>query len=372
MTVDLERRLHDELAGLAATTRTAPDALDRIVERAARVRRRRRVPLVVATALGAVLVVVAVATTRDPRAGRVTAQVPPGPPALTGTVIVAIDTNPCAGNCFTGHGRFDVAQPDVLEVLERDGAWTTTPEYGHEGPDVLPDGRRLEEDDGGTTVVVDPETGDEQVLGSFTVQSADVLADGRIVVVARDTTTHASRVAVVDAGGGGLTDYVLPDGVTANAVAAGPDGAFAVLADARGECCLNRPVLLVADADGTSHVHDLSDALGIRRIPLIGEPTMSWGPSGLLAVSSDLPEPYIAGSPAGGWVVVVDPATGDRVAAIDGWQGVAWSPDGRGLLTARHVSPRVSQLAVRWGPGFDERVDVGATPLPVVPRSWLP
>ncbi|HEX9994048.1 MAG TPA: hypothetical protein VGB14_14065 [Acidimicrobiales bacterium] len=372
MTTDLERRLHDELAGLAATTTTAPDALERIVERAGRARRRRRVPLLVATAAAAVLVVVAVAVARRPDDGaRVTAELPPAPPALVGTVTAAVLTNPCVGNCVAAAARFDVADPEDLELLGRDGRWTTEPEFGREGPDALPDGRHLVVDDGGVTVVVDPATGDELFVGKVTVQSADLLADGRVVMVAIDRATDLYRVGVVDPDGGGLVDLPIPDGLQPHAVAAGPGGSFAVLAD-RESCCLNEPALLVVDRDGTEHVHDLSDALDGRRNLVVGEPELSWGASGLLAVSQDLAEPYIPSSPQRGWVVVVDPATGDRVAAIDGWQGVAWSPDGHGLLLARHLRPRSSEVAVFWGPGLAERIDLGVAPLPVLPRSWAP
>lgn len=374
MSTDLERRLRDELIGLAATTRTAPGALDAIVERAGRRRRAGRALLVVAAAvLAAVLVLAGVVVARDGEGDgqRVTADIPPGPPTVTGTVVAAVETNPCVGNCLSGDVRFDLSDPGAVEVLGRDGRWAEPVEYGREAPDALPDGRYLDVDANATTVVVDPASGEELMVGAVRVLSADVLKDGRVVIVAVDGISDRTRVGVVDPGGAGLVDRTVPAGFRPYAVAGGPDGRLAVLGDSE-ECCLNKPALLIVEPDGTEVVHDLSGPLDGRRSLVLGDPELSWSAAGPIAVSMDLPEPYIAGQAARGWTVVIDPGDGERIAAIDGWQGLAWSPDGRGLLVARRAGTRSSELAVLWGPELSERIDLGSVPLPVLPRFWLP
>lgn len=371
MSTDLERRLRDELTGLAATTCTAPGALDAIVERAARPGLRARVPIAVAVGLVAVLAVVAVAVVvaDDGRAQRVVADLPPGPPPIAGTVVAAVQAGTCNSAFCVGGARFDVSDPRSVQRLSSDGRWAAEADPGRENALALPDGRLLRATEDGTTVVADPATGGELSVGAVRAVSADVLADGRVVMVG--VRSDGIRVGVVDPGGGGFVEQSLPEGFIPHAVAAGPDGRFGVLGDER-ECCLNEPALLVVEPDGTEVLHDLSDALGDRRQLVEGDPELSWSTAGLVAVSSDLPEPFIPSQQANGWVVVVDPDGGKQVAAIDGWQGLAWSPDGRGLLVARRAGPRSSELAVLWGPELSERIDLGRVPLPVLPRFWLP
>lgn len=363
MSTDLERRLRDELTGLAATTRTAPGALDAIVERAGRAPRRGKAPLVVAVATVVVLAVVALGSAGDDRAPRVTADIPPGPPEVTGTVLAEVYTVPCTGDCVDARARFPIIDPEQLEVLasdERGDNYSDGPTSRH----PLRDGRFFTSEGGGA-LLVDPADGSSMALGRGLVTSADVLPDGRVVFVKVD---DGAEVAIADPAGGTVTRVRLPGDLSPSAVAVAPDGTMAVLGE--GARCCN--VVLFAP-DGDVSFLDVAGALDRRGIVVIGDTAMSWSVSGLLAISQDLPEPWTgASSPLQGWTVVIDPDDGERITAIDGWQGLAWSPDGRGLLVARRAGPRSSELAVYWGPELSERIDLGRVPLPVLPRFWLP
>jgi hypothetical protein len=364
VTTDLERRLHDELAGLAATTRTAPDALDRIVRGAERSRRRSRVPLVVAAALAVALLVAAVVVRAGEQAQPVVTQLPPEPPAVTGTVQAEVDTIPCAGDCLDGAFRFPAADPGAVDAAPTLGE----PVLQH--AEFLADGRYFRSD-GDRVVFADPATGAAVDLDLDWVYSAEVLADGHVAVVG-GREDGPQGLADLDPDSGELTWRPVPSGFYPSAVAVGPDGSIALLGGGEGDCCLSQPELVVVAPDGSTSSHELDDALGGRRPFVDAEPEISWGPSGLVAVSTDSPMPFVENSPLEGWTVVVDPANGELVAALDGWQGLAWSPDGRGLMAAGRAGRRSSDVAVFWGPDLSSRIDVGRAPLPVVPRYWLP
>lgn len=371
---DLESRLRRALAEHAAS---APVAVEPPAYILASVRRRRRARLV---ATGATLALVGgllafvptlagdedgqdvAAGSRAPGAGRL----PPEPPVLAGSVVANSDGQPCPGACSAA--RFEIASPD--RVLHVDtGMWSAAT--------VLPDGRFVvPEGSGGGSMLIDP-AGRSLPLGRD-VNGLDVLPDGRLVVLATDDA-GARVLRKIDPVSGSAEDRSLPSWMTSTAaVAAAPDGAVAVLAT--GDGCCDPSDLFVVAADGKEHRHRLSLPEG-RRQTLGFPPAMSWGASGLIAITGSRPQrlavAYYEGrraperdDPHPGWTNVVDAATGELVASLDGWQGAAWSPDGTGLLAARRDGQGASRLAVWWGPGLARRIDAGRTPVPVVPRYW--
>jgi hypothetical protein len=366
MTAQLEEELRAELRRTAAATRTAPDALGRIAERA-----ERRPPVRPSRALAvAAVVVVALAAGVALRLApggdgqTVVADQPPQPPSLSGTVQVEVLTSPCNGDCVDGHFRFSFGSPqDMVALLT--GEWHDV--------EVLADGRYLTGSGGGATLLVDPASGAEVPVGAGEVQSVAEETRGTVVVLAFDETAQRGAVLRrVDPGTGAVAELApLADDLVAHALAVGPDGQLAVLADVR-ECCLNRPVLVVLDRDGNERQRiRLGNLLPEQRSLMPGRPGLSWGRSGLIAISGTSPEPLSAGGGAHpGWTTVLDPTSGRQVAQLDGWQGLAWSPDGDGLLVARRTGRRTSELAVLWGPALTRTIQAGTTGLPVVPRYW--
>lgn len=70
---------------------------------------------------------------------------------------------------------------------------------------------------------------------------------------------------------------------------------------------------------------------------------------------------------------MVDPTTGEQVAALPDWhQGLAWAPDGTGLLAARLTGDRTAELLLYWGTELEHSRNLGPTSLPFTPHWWLP
>lgn len=172
-------------------------------------------------------------------------------------------------------------------------------------------------------------------------------------------------------------------------MAAGPDGSNAVDGSGEGSSCSELTKLLVIRPDGAEQRHRLAPRPPQAWFP--GTRSLTWGASGLLALSCERPTPLALASSGGGAKdgritpasrapELVDPtragpasptrAAAELVASLDGEEGVAWSPDGTGLLVARRDGPRASELAVAWGPRLRERRPVGRPPRPVVPQVW--
>lgn len=208
----------------------------------------------------------------------------------------------------------------------------------------------------------------------------DVLPDGRLVTVA--TNSSGQRVLrTVDPNNGRTTDRALPSGARWLGAASAPNGAVAGIASKDG-CCGGSPdpsELLVLEADGRQQRRRLS--LPERDRTPATPPTISWGASGLIAIAASRPEPIAAAYYEGrvapervnrhpGWTDVLEPASGRLVASLHGWPGLAWSPDGKGLLAAQRDGLRQSRLAVFWGSQLEHRIDLGTTPLPVTPVRW--
>jgi hypothetical protein len=245
-----------------------------------------------------------------------------------------------------------------------------TGEWG--GVEVLPDGRYLTGTGGGVILLVDPATGQEVPAGEGEVLSVAEEAGGTIVILAIDEEApRGSLLRRVDPGSGAVRDLEpLADDLVAHSVAVGPAGDLALLADV-DECCLNRPVVVLLDRDGTERQRlRLDGLLPEERVLMLGRPGLTWGTGDLIAISGTSPEPLLTGGDPPGWTVVLDPSDGALVTYLDGWQGLAWSPDGAGLLVARRTGRRTSELAVVWGTGLSEVIQAGTTELPVVPRHW--
>lgn len=343
---DLEARLRQDLNDRAA----AVGVQDRPpVGLVARVRRRRLARMAVSASLVAVVALALLAgslrldgngdrtevATSPERAGLLAS-----PPALTGSIVANVSSQPCPGFC--GPFRFDLASPGSLARIDI-GTWAAV--YS-----VLADGRYAVPENGQQDryVLVDPAGGVPPLLGNA-AGYVDLLPDGRVVLVATDASGRRV-LRKVDPKSGAFDDRRLSDWKgTAGPVAVGPDGSVAILRFEYG-CCDQADVLIVRP-DGKERSVPLKFPTG-RRLVLGVQAAMSWGASGLLAISGQSPA-YVTSDPHPGWTNVVDPATGHLVASLRGWQGLAWSPDGKGLLTAQRDGPDASVLAVWWGPGSD-------------------
>jgi hypothetical protein len=376
---DLESLLRRDLERRAATAPVPDGPPGDLVARVAR-RRRSHVRACIAAAslvvgllaLPAVLDVrgdggTDVAAGGDDAAGAL----PAIPPALSGSVVASVETNPCDNTpgreCVSAVVRFSIGSSDALDTVDTDD-WSRVT--------VLPDGRYVARDGSRPElwVLVDPRGTPPLPLGRD-VQSVDVLPDGRLIMLATGDDGRAV-IRTLDGRTRATQDRDVPAEVRgATAVTGGPDGAVAVVGKG-GACCALRD-LVVIDADGRTRHHRLS--MPDRSTPF--SPAVSWGPAGLLAITDQRPDPIVAvvhenrRAPERddlhpGWTDVYDVHSGDLVVSLDGWQGLAWAPDGRGLLTAQREGERASQLAVWWGPGLERRLDLGRTPLPVMPRYW--
>lgn len=373
---DLETRLRRDLdanaTGLDVPSQPPPALL-------AGVRRRRQARgtgaatvLLAACVLGLALIATGGQERTEVAAGRLT-DLLRSPPALAGS-IVAGSPNLCddsrPGYCpLDGLVRFDLVSPGNLEQIHT------------RATNVLADGRFVVYRDNFELVLIDPAAGSERSLGRD-LQAIELLPDGRLLLLVRQGARHVLRT--LDPRSGHSEDRRLPSSPQgAAAVAVGPDGTIAVLR-AKG----TGPDLEGVDLDGG----EPSELLLIRpdgkeRHVKLGSgvrpgwrPNHPWGPldlsfgaSGLIAITPRSPQPPtngLANEPHPGWTQVVDPGTGERVALLEGWQGMAWSPDGRGLLVAQRDGVRESVLAVWWGPSFVERIDAGRVPLAAVPYSW--
>lgn len=374
---DLESRLRHDLNQYAADVEVVADPPGHLL---ARVRRRRRSRLTATAgtlALVGGLLAFLPAMTDDggdstdlatgPRSSR-TQQLRVAPPELAGSILAHVDSQPCPGACSAA--RFDIRSPDTAVHIDTAGT-------GHVA--VLADGRFVAREEGTASgwALFDPGGAPPVPLGKD-VNSLDVLSDGRLVLLA--TNEAGQRVLRrIDPRSGSIEDRPLPSRLKmAAAVTAGPGGGVAVLGTEDG--CCTPFALLVIGRDAKEELHSLSFP-EVRQQTLGFPPALSWGASGLIAITGSRPQPlaraYYEGRRAPdrdelhpGWTNVVDAATGELIASLGGWQGLAWSPDGRGLLTARRDGPDASQLAVWWGPGLKQRLDVGRTNLPMVPRYW--
>lgn len=362
MTVDLERRLRHELAAAASATRTDPDALPAILARAGVAAPRRPWlswprALVLAVVL-ALLVAGAMVVGEGDGGSTVLAGLPRRPPAIEGSVLAM-----SRGGSYV---RTDLAAPGrVDEVFPATGAAIP-----------LADGRTVS----GTTratFLLDPAGGPSVALPvEVGLESAASMPDGRVAMIVAVSSFESGRrrrvLRTFDPSDGSFTDRRMPSGFLALQVAAGPDGSLAVLGERAGAGQLpvwEHPELLIISPDGQRRLR-LGGLAGRRDSDQPA--TLSWGPSGLIAVTTHphpIQHPRLAQVT---WTLVIDARTGHLVRAIDGFQGQAWSPDGSGLLTARRTGPDSSQLAVWWGPGLTERIDLGTTDAAVTPRIWLP
>lgn len=140
-----------------------------------------------------------------------------------------------------------------------------------------------------------------------------------------------------------------------SAVAIGPNGRLAVIVDAGA----GKPKVVVLSAAGrvlrtASLPRDDVEFVG-------GDLEVSWSAAGLLAVSTPAMQGY-------GWdppgVLVYDASDLREVARVKGWHGLAWSPDGQGLLVTRLTPQRDdwrgrTEVAVVYGDGLRERQRVG-------------
>lgn len=370
---DLEHRLRSELEQRARTTRTSPSARDEILARTARSRprpswRRPAVALVAAVTLLVAAVWVVSRGEGDPAPPVPPAQpLPDRPPAVEGTIVGVARSTSCSGDC--------VRAPATLDLTDLAGAHLLTDSpTGQSSDHVLRDGRRVvSEGPGAGWAVVDPDTGRRIPLGQVRPESVDVLPDGRIVTLeAADHDDDPADLRIV--GDGGTTPTRLPDGFQPYAITTGPGGWVAVVGDDDG-CCLDEPELVLVAPGGGMRRVDIGDAVDDVAWPVSSSLSLSWSSRGLIVLSPAALEFTGDRRPETprNWAVVVDPATGEEVARLpDWWQGLAWSPDGSGLLAAQPVDDGSARLRVYWGPRLRHSRDLGVVDLPFATHWWLP
>ncbi len=373
----LEDRLRRELARRATATPTSPTARADIHRRATAAAAasdppRWRRP---AAAL-AVMVVLVVAAVRVIDRGSDETQTPPvvhplpaRPPTLAGGVLGAVMV-PCTADqgtdptCGGGPGSLDLARPDQVNLLARETAL-----YDTASP-ILSDGRLVESDPGldpGATVIDPASERSLRLEAHDSTTPTAALPDGRVAIV-HGSATGPDRLDIV--GEDGVESSIaLPSDLNTAALAAGPEGWLAVLGDGDRECCLNRAELVLVAPGGALHRVGIRDAVADRDPTMTGL-VMSWGSRGLIALSGTRLAP--PGSDRFfDWTVVVDPTTGERVAALDA-QGIAWAPDGTGLLASRRTGRTSSELTLFWGPGLRQETGVGPVPGEFTPYWWQP
>jgi hypothetical protein len=378
--VDLERLLRDELLHRAGQTTTSATALTEIRARAAAhpahaarpARPEWRRPVAALAAAVALLAGGVIAVQRGLDDGTnvplpPVQALPDRPPAIEGTLLGGI-ARTCADFCESVTATLDLASRRSEEI---------TGEY------PLRDGRRLGPRNDGWYAYdpYDPETGDGVKVTDRVPGAVDVLTDGRVAAyeTAGDFGSPA-RLVVVDATGE-QTTVDLPEGFLVDGLTAGPDGWLAVAGGE--ECCATsrtRPDrdLVLVGPDGTTTVVDLDEVLADMPLAAArGNLMPAWGPRGLIALTNGMAAP--PAPPFGheetaveSWTVVLDPTTGERVADIDGWHALAWSPDGTGLMAARPTGPETTRLRLYWGPALDHHTDLGEIDIPFAPWWWVP
>jgi hypothetical protein len=285
---------------------------------------------------------------------------PDHPPAIEGTLLGGIARS-CSDICDLSTATLDLATRRSVEMR---------------GEYPLRDGRRMGPRTDGW-FAYDPETGEGVKVTEWAPSAVDVLTDGRIAAyeTAGDFGSPA-RLVVVDADGDSTT-VDLPEGFFADGLTAGPDGWLAVVG---GEACCDtvrtRPDrdLVLVGPDGTATVVDLDEVLADMPLPAArGTLQPAWSTRGLMAISNEMVAPPFGheGTPVEPWTVVLDPTTGERVADIDGWHALAWSPDGTGLMAAQPTGRQTTRLRLFSGPALEHHTDLGELDVPFVPWWWV-
>jgi hypothetical protein len=217
--------------------------------------------------------------------------------------------------------------------------------------------------------VVDARTGDTVATGIGHALAMDDFPDGRIVVLAFDDDSH-HRLDVIDPSVGNPRTIPLStqlgDGVTV-----GPGGRIAVLHDYG----YDGPGITVIEPTGSRHEIELHETLTDAPLMPLAHYKLTWSATGWFAISAGHPFVSTDDDPPP-WkpsTLVVDEA-GREVAALDGWQGLAWSPDGLGLLVGQRpgadAQDRRFDLQVRYGPEFRRSVPVSTERLPIALAAW--
>jgi hypothetical protein len=286
-------------------------------------------------------------------------QLPDRPPALTGTAYGVVLTVPCRRNCVTGVAQVRVGRAGSLHMLLEGGV----NDIASNGHDVL-----ALHTNGASYQIVDARTRNVIANGFGYAVAFDEFPDGRLAVLVHDDDSN-TRVDVIDPNTAAARTISLSTHVP-NAVAV-EGGRIAVLHDFDLD---DRGVTVIEPTGGRHEVH--LDALGGGDGPVMfGHVELTWGGSGMFAISASHPFPSSQGSPPPwkAWTLVVDDA-GTIVARLDGWQGLAWSPDGLGLLVGRKPRPieteRNFELRVRYGPGLRRSERVTTERLPISLVAW--
>lgn len=370
MPADTEENLRRRLRLYAATTRTSPDGLGQIVDRATRAaaprpgQRRWLQGAVVGIAAAAVALVLVARTDDqaevDKSSGTVVA------PTIEGGVFGLVqDSGNCSSDVCPGSDVMRLELPSLaVERLTTEARATSVA--------LAEDGRIL------------ATSGSSHGLIEVGVETVSQLPSGPdlAAVAVGPSGEQATVVPVIEDGASsGETTYDLQLGgetVIRGAVALSvptfdPAGRLAVLQAGPSTRHLFHDTDLVI-FDGITEVARQR----VREIPPSGvlspRPALSWSSQGLVAISGGRMDSFqgASGDEALNTTLIVDPDTGTTVRTIEGWHGLAWSPDGTGLLLTRPVAPRTTEVAVAYGPSLASIQNIGSAGGYLTGLVWRP
>lgn len=342
-----EERLRRRLHRAAETTQTSPDGLATILERAtsqpapAAWPRRVLVGAVAAVAVSALALVLVA-----PNGNQESAELAGGtgaPPAIEGEIVGLVqDSDRCTSDVCPGSDVMRLELPSLTFGRATTGARIASVAVG-------PDGGVLATTKDGSGLVE---------VGTASVMRLPLLPEP--VAVAIGPAGEQATVHTVVEGGAssGPTTYdlrldgelLITGAADLSAPAFDPAGRLAVLQ------AFTSPRSRFHDAELV--VFDRVTEVARRRIEgvppdgvLNERPVLSWSGAGLVAISRDRMDSFqgVSGNESLNTTLIVDPATGATVRTIEGWHGLAWSPDGTGLLLTRPVAPRTTEVAVAYG-----------------------
>lgn len=362
----LRRRLHR----YAATTRISPDALAQIVDLATGAPapgggQRRWLQAAVAGVAAAAMALVFVSTTAD-RAEVDMADGTGVPPTIAGDVLGLVQTSAkCNPDVCAGSDVMRLALPSLtFERLTTEARATSAALAG--------DGR----------ILATSELGASHGLLEVGAEATTLLPSvPDLVAVAVGPGGEEATVVSVGGVSSGATTYDLRVGnqtVIRGAVALsvptfGPAGRLAVLQARPSTRYLFHDAELVV-FDGITEVARHR----VQGVPpdgvLSSRPALSWSSKGLVALSGGRMDPFqgTSGDEALNTTLIVDPDTGATVRRIEGWHGLAWSPDGTGLLLTRPVAPRTTEVAVAYGASLASMDMIGSAEDYLTVLVWRP
>ena len=370
MPAETEENLRRRLHRYAATTRTSPDGLGQIVDRATRAAetrpgQRRWLQGAVAGIAAVALALVLVARTADQAEVDKASGTGVAPTIEGGVFGLVQDSSNCSSDVCPGSDVMRLELPSLAferlttearatsVALAEDGRILATSESSHglievgvETVSQLPSGPDL------VAVAVGP-SGEQATVVS-------VIEDG----ASSGTTTNDLRVE---------GETVIRGAVALSVPTFDPTGRLAVLQARPSTRHLFHDTDLVV-FDGITEVARQR----VRGIPpsgaLSARPALSWSSQGLVAISGGRMDSFQgrSGDEALNTTLIVEPDTGATIRTIEGWHGLAWSPDGTGLLLTRPVAPGTTEVAVAYGPSLISIENIGRVDGYLTGLVWRP